>query len=90
MSWETFDDNCKGCKPVIIDSKTGKAFAENSPQMLAVMAVWAQTTRAERVAFHNVTCLNSWKAADMILIESFGRRVEAALASCGNGPAPAQ
>lgn len=87
MSWERFDENCKGCRPVIIDTRTGKAFPDDSPQMVAVMELWSKTSRAQRVAFHRVTCLNSRDMVDLFIIESLSRRIGEALASCAGGQA---
>lgn len=80
MSIEQFDDECKGCKPAIIDAKTGKVEPDDSPVMKVVMRVWAATTLAERKAFHNVCCLNSREQGDMKVMAELSARISAAAA----------
>lgn len=80
MSMKQFDDNCPGCRPVLVNAKTGKALPEDSPTMRVVLEfVWAKTTPEERRAFHRFTCLNSRDGHDVAIAASIARRIEAAL-----------
>lgn len=65
MSFEQYEEECSGCRPVVLDVKTLKALPPEHPIMQAVNSVWEQTTRAEREAFHRVTCQNSRDASDV-------------------------
>jgi hypothetical protein len=58
MSQHTFDDDCPGCRPVLLDLQ-GKPFPKNHEAMVVLNKLWEQTTREEREAFHQVTCLNN-------------------------------
>lgn len=75
MSWKKFDEKCKGCGPVIINMKTRKPYAEDSPEMIAVMAFWKTTTREERLAFHRFCCLNSRAPLDLQIMERLSEQM---------------
>lgn len=79
MSVEKFDDNCPGCKPALIDMETGTALPPESPIMQVVNHVWADSTLADREAFHNVCCLNSRAPADLSLALALNQRMKIAL-----------
>jgi hypothetical protein len=79
MSIKSFDDECPGCRPMMVDVKTGQAFADDSAEMVAVNRVWSATTLAERQAWHHVTCQNSLSIVDLQVVEDFSDRVETAL-----------
>jgi hypothetical protein len=79
MSFEQYDEECSGCRPVVIDTKTSKALPPEHPIMQSVNSVWAQTTRAEREAFHRVTCQNSRDASDISLIQKISATIQASL-----------
>ena len=74
MSKQNFDDQCPGCRPALVDAQTGKVMAHDSPQMKCVLAVWAETTRKEREAFHRFTCLNSREDGDMRIVKELSER----------------
>lgn len=76
MSLKVFDDNCPGCKPVILDKDTLKPFPADSPPMVAINRVWAKTTLEEREAFHKFTCLNSRAPSVMGLVLPLIQRME--------------
>lgn len=59
MSLEKFDDECKGCRPAMLDVATGKRLPEDHPAMISINAVWETLTTEQKTAFHNVCCLNS-------------------------------
>jgi len=59
MSLEHYDENCKGCRPALLDIQTGKPLPEDSPIMKIVLGLWEQATPQEKRAWHDFTCLNS-------------------------------
>lgn len=65
MSREAFDDECPGCRPALVDPRTGEKYADSSPPMVALNAVWAATPVETRRAFHRVTCLDSLAFMDI-------------------------
>jgi hypothetical protein len=56
MSWSRFDDDCPGCKPSLINMKTGKPYKDDSLLMQAILEMWNTTTLEERKAWHDVCC----------------------------------
>jgi hypothetical protein len=79
MSIERFEDDCPGCRPCLIDVKTGQIMGEDEPPMRAAMRVWRATSRFEREAFHRVCCLNSRNPVDLQVIQSISGRIKAQL-----------
>ena len=76
-----FCDHCPGCRPALIQPATGKVFADDSPEMLAVMKIWNHnTTYSERKAFINVTVNNSRKSEDLKLSRTIMAKIHSALA----------
>jgi hypothetical protein len=68
MEDHEFCDSCPGCRPAILDIKTGKSLPKNSPIMIAVNKVWdTQTTLQQRKAFIEVTLHNSCRTSDLKL-----------------------
>lgn len=80
MSWERHEDDCPGCKPVLVDPRTMRALPNDSPEMRAVLAAWETTTLADRQAWHRFTCTNSRAAADLELVDGIRRKFAEALA----------
>ena len=79
MSWEVYEDECPGCRPVLINPETGKVIPDSAPEMQAVLRTWRQTTRDERLVFHRVTCLNSTSATDMQAMHLLMQRMQFAM-----------
>ena len=79
MSWKAFDDECRGCKPALMDVKTGKVLPDSSPSMKIILQLWSETTLAERQAWHRVTCQNSRSLIDLQFAKDFTDRVQRAL-----------
>jgi hypothetical protein len=79
MSMEVFSDDCPGCRPAVVDVETGKVLAKDSPIMQTVLAVWATTTREERVAYHRVCCGNSRNQVDLRVFQGIATRMQTAL-----------
>ncbi len=80
MSWAYFEDDCPGCRPALIDSKTRKRLPEDSPEMQAVLGIWAKTTIEERQAFHRFTCQASRSPEDLAVMSALGAKIEEAMA----------
>ena len=56
-------EGCEGCKPVVFDPVTGQPDVKLTQ---VVENVWStQTNKAQRKAWHRVTCLNSRDAGDV-------------------------
>ena len=64
MSQQKFDDECPDCLPILIE---------------IVYQVWAGTTKEEREAFHQVTCLNSRVPSVLALFYKVTKSIEDAL-----------
>jgi len=79
MSWDKFSDECPGCLPALFDVRTGKKLGPDTPQMKAVFAVWAETTKQEREAFHRATCQNSRLPSDLRLMQGILEKIKRAL-----------
>lgn len=79
MSREHFDDECSGCRPAIVDAKTGKVMAADSPIMQRVDAVWGAASVMEKKAYHRITCLNSRAADDLTRVASLVNRIKRAV-----------
>ncbi len=79
MSREEFQDNCAGCRPSIMDLTTKKVLPQDSPEMQAVNAVWAETTIEERQAYHSICCQNSRAPEDMRTVEPLIAKIQNAL-----------
>jgi hypothetical protein len=78
MSWEKQDDECPGCRPALLSFETGKTLPDDDPLMVAILKVWAATTREEREAFHRFTCQNSRAGKDVLLVGIISKRMEEA------------
>lgn len=52
---------------------------EDSPEMQAVLGVWAKTTMEERQAFHRFTCQNSRTPTDLAVISALSARMNEAM-----------
>lgn len=65
MSWNEFQEECRGCRPAIMDVKTGRVYADDSPIMKAILGVWDKATPEEKQAYHRITCQNSRADKDL-------------------------
>lgn len=79
MSHEQFDENCKGCQPVLLDGKTGAILANDNPMMQRVLEIWATLTLDERKTFHRVCCLNSTDPHDFRVLVKIHEKLAAAV-----------
>jgi hypothetical protein len=80
MSIQEYDDNCPGCRPAIIDLQTKQVLPDDSPIMVSMLKIWAETSLQERKAYHRVMCLNSRDAIDVYLVRLVIKRLETAQA----------
>lgn len=78
---DRFDDDCPGCRPAMMNVKTGRMFADDSIEMMTVNRLWGETTLEERKAWHRVTCQNSRSLVDLQFSKTFADRLEAAFAA---------
>lgn len=78
MSTLIFSDECAGCKPAMMDVKTGKVLPDDSPEMKLVLQAWNMTTLDERQAWHRFTCLNSRAEQDLAVAKMFADRIQRA------------
>jgi hypothetical protein len=76
MPLHQHSDDCPGCRPVAVDGITGQVLPDDHPLMLRMARAWAQTTYAQRVAWHNVTCQNSRDPHDLKLARKFIRSIQ--------------
>ena len=65
-----------GCRPTIIDSKC-QPLASDTPEMIATLAIWTQSSLAERQAYHRVICLKSRDDADMAAYQALSGTITA-------------
>lgn len=79
MSREKYEDDCPGCRPAILEVGTGKRLPETHPHMQAALRVWAETTFAEREAYHRFCCLNSRDPQVLKLASGVMERIGAAM-----------
>lgn len=79
MTVGKFSDECEGCLPALWDTQTQRRLGPETPEMKAIMAVWGETTKQEREAFHRVTCLNSRTPSDMRLVGGLNEQFRQAL-----------
>jgi hypothetical protein len=79
MSFETYSDDCPGCRPMVLDMQTKRPLPDDSPMMLIINGIWSTTTRDEREAFHRFTCQNSRAPEVMALVNPLMMRIQNAL-----------
>lgn len=78
MSRETFTEDCSGCRPALIDPKTGRRVPDDDPSVVIVNRVFDGLSRADKVAWHRFTCLNARDLAAISAVKRFSDQVEAA------------
>jgi hypothetical protein len=72
-----FCDSCPGCRPAIVDSKTGTILPPESPIMVAVNDLWDHhTTYEERKAFIEVTLHNSQAPPELQLAYALMQKIQ--------------
>ena len=69
MSRDFYEDDCAGCKPAIIDQKTGQVMSDTDPIMVRVNAAFEKASRPQKMAWHNITCHNSRDPEDMTAVQ---------------------
>lgn len=79
MPWTEYRDDCPGCRPCVVNLATGIPYAEDSDIGKAIGRVWSVTTRAQKQAFHAVTCNSSRDHVDMMLAERVVHSIQKAI-----------
>ena len=80
MSKKEYQEDCPGCRPVIVDfSDNNRRLPDDHPKMVILLKIWREASHAEKVAFHNVTCNSSRRDLDVRLarelMKKFQRRM---------------
>ncbi len=75
MSKEQYDDNCEGCKPVIIDPETGEPLSASHPVMEVVQKIFTDLSREHKESFHRFCCLNSRAPEDLAAIQHIQQKI---------------
>lgn len=84
MATNKFDDECAGCKPAMMNVRTGVTYPDDHPTMIVVLRLWSETTLEERQAWHRFTCQSSRAIDDLKFAQIFSQRVEAAMRASNN------
>ena len=88
MEDHEFCDTCPGCRPAMLDVKSGKPLPSDHPAMVVVNRVWSNdTTYAQRRAFIEVTLKNSRRPEDVKLFQEVATKIQTALEEDDNGRA---
>ena len=72
----TFDPDCPGCQPVIVDPTTGQVLPRHHPAMLAALALWKDLPFDQQEALHRVWVQNSRDPADMAVMQAYGEALQ--------------
>jgi len=81
MSCEKFDPQCPGCRPAIIDPRTGKVLPADDPVMEIVNRVWEASPIEDQEAFWRVTVKNSRNQGDIARMNALTSRMSAKAAN---------
>lgn len=84
MSIHKHEDDCPGCRPAVLDVKTGKPLPDDSEIMVVVNQVWETTTLEERQSFHRVTCQNCRDPKDVAVIQRITEQIQAKMLAKDN------
>ena len=79
MTCEKFDPNCPGCRPAIMDPRTGRALPKDDPIVVTINEVWDAAPREEQEACWRIWVKNGREYEDMKLAAAFMSRVQAKL-----------
>lgn len=80
MEDHEFCDDCPGCRPAMLDMKTGKPMPNDHPAMVEINRLWDnETTYAQRKAFIEVTLHNSRQPHEMRLFGEVQEMMQEAL-----------
>lgn len=78
MSWQKFDDNCPGCRPVFMDynkdGTVGEPYPDTHPIMIGVNRAWARSNLQQRQAWHAFCCQNSRDPLVMMLVQELNEQ----------------
>jgi hypothetical protein len=79
MSRQKYQENCRGCRPAMLDLSTGRPLASSAPEMQLIKRIYAALTLDEKKAWHRFTCLNSREAGDLTVAAKFKAALERVL-----------
>ena len=79
MSREKYEDDCPLCRPIIIDAVSRTILPDDSPEMVAVLKLWDETTLEQRQAWHRITCNHSTDPTDQDLVRPFLQQMSLAV-----------
>lgn len=66
--YHEFCDHCPGCRPALVDVRTGQALPKDKEPMISILRMWrGQTSYAERKAYIQVKLHNSRNKSDIQL-----------------------
>lgn len=74
MSRQNYQDDCPGCRPVVLDVIAKQV---DEAMTAKVLEFWKTTTLVQRKAFHRFTCLNSRETEDLRIIARLRKQMEA-------------
>jgi hypothetical protein len=78
VSEKTFSDDCPGCRPALLDPKTGKLLPKDDPFVVLVNKIYDELPKADKIAWHRFTCLNARDLVTVSAVKRFSDRIEAA------------
>jgi hypothetical protein len=81
MSIEKYDNDCPGCRPALLDVKTGEVLPDDDPIMVSVNKAWEKLTPMHKQAFHRACCQNSTAASDLEAMNEIASLIKAAVAA---------
>ncbi len=80
MEDHEFCDKCEGCRPAMLDPRTGVKVPDTDPMMVSVNRAWDnETTFAQRKAFIEVTLKNCRNPVELRLYQEVVEIIKAAL-----------
>lgn len=65
---ESFDPDCPGCQPALIDVATGKILGAKDPLVVALLPLWRALPRSSQEACWRVWVKNSRSPADLAIM----------------------
>jgi hypothetical protein len=78
VSEKAFVDDCPGCRPALLDPKTGTLLPQDDPFVVLVNKIYDELSRADKVAWHRFTCLNARDLVTVSAVKRFSDQIEAA------------
>jgi hypothetical protein len=77
MEDHEFCDSCPGCRPAMLDARTGKPIPNDDLMMVVINRIWDnETSYAQRRAFIEVTLKNAHDSHNMQLAQQVIRKFQ--------------